>query len=139
MFSYDVVVRPIQSPKGSLRAYANLIIDEVVEVCGFKVLESRKGDLFVSAPQTKSNKQDENGKDIYYNDVRFLDSKTNEDDWRTPLEDEIFKAILAKYEEVRGQSARGSAASAQASAGGQGSSGGKPSVPNGAVGNNPLW
>jgi DNA-binding cell septation regulator SpoVG len=137
MFSYDVVVRPIQNPRGKTMAFANVIIDGVLEVCGFKVIEGSNG-LFVSAPQTKSNKQDENGRDIWYNDVRFLDGKTNEDDWRTPLEDEVFKAILAKYEEVKGHGARGSAASAQAESGGQGGAGGKPAVPAGA-GNNPLW
>ena len=126
MFSYDVKIRAFDG-QGSTRAFAVLVIDGVLEIQGFKVIEGRNG-LFVSSPQTRSNKvNEETGKNIYYDDVRFVDAKNNEEDRRTPLQDEVYAAILAKYNEVTAGNARGAAAAAHTAS--TTSDGGRPNVP----------
>jgi len=112
----------IKNPQGKTRAFAKLVVDDVMEINGFKIIEGIKG-LFVGKPQTKGKNKD--GEVTWYDDVRFLDAK-EEDAYRTPVEEEICKAILDKYLSLTSsseQSTRGSAANAQAS------------VANG----NPLW
>lgn len=127
MFSYDVKIRAFDG-QGSTRAFAVLVIDNVLEVQGFKVIEGRNG-LFVSSPQTKSNKIDEqSGKNIYFDDVRFTDPRA-EDARRSPLQEEVFAAILAKYTEVTAGNPRGDAAAAHTA--NTTSDGGRPNVPGG--------
>jgi DNA-binding cell septation regulator SpoVG len=126
MFSYDVKIRAFNG-QGSTRAFAVLVVDGVLEVQGFKVIEGRNG-LFVSAPNTKSNKiDDKTGKNVYFDDVRFTDPKAQDTDRRTPLQEEIYGAILSKYNETVSGNARGSAASAHTAV--PIAEGGRPNVP----------
>lgn len=77
-------------------AFANWIIDGVVKVEGFKVMDTN-GDLWVSFPTKEGTKLDENGKKQYFKTVRFIDDKTNESDTRTPAEEEFVAALLESY------------------------------------------
>lgn len=113
-FNYTVNVYPFNST-GATQAFASVIIDNVLEVKGFKVINGRKG-LFVSAPQTKG-KDKQSGEDRWYPDVVFKEERDPDSGvYKGPVEQEIFDAILAKYESVSnggGGNARGQAASAQ--------------------------
>lgn len=93
---FSAKVNTLQAPRGALRAFATLIINDVVQINGFRVLEGSKG-TFVSAPQKKGTKPDpESGKDVYYDEVRF-DEPTQEGQWRGPIAEAAFNAILDAY------------------------------------------
>jgi DNA-binding cell septation regulator SpoVG len=109
MFSYDVKVFPFKS-QSKARAFASIVIEGVMEVKGFKVFEGANG-LFVSAP-SREGKPDADGKKQYYPDVVFLDTP-EEGKRKTPFEQELEQAIIAKYKEVTAGGGRQNAASAQ--------------------------
>lgn len=109
-FDYDINVRPIRNPQGKTVAFAQLIIDGAVQVDGFKIIDGSKG-LFVSAPQHKG--KDKEGNDTYYDDVRFLGDKP-EGVFKTPLQEEIYQAMLDRFHAESASASRGGAAAAQA-------------------------
>jgi len=114
-FDFNVVIRVLDNPPGKTVAFANLIIDEQVEVSGFKIINGSKG-LFVAAPNHKGSKPDEEGNAIYYDDVRFLGDR-EEGKFRTDLQNQIYQVMLDRYNEMANTSTRGQAASAQATSG----------------------
>jgi DNA-binding cell septation regulator SpoVG len=94
--SFGAKVTTLQSPKGALRAFATLIVNDVIHINGFRVLEGSNGS-FVAAPQKKGSKPDpESGKDVYFDEVRFMED-TAEGQWRGPVAEAAFKAILDSY------------------------------------------
>jgi stage V sporulation protein G len=54
MENLDVRVYPIDEPKGSTLAYANVAVDGLAAICGIRVVDGEKG-LFVSMPQSHDN------------------------------------------------------------------------------------
>ena len=110
MFSYTARINPLKNPIGKIVGFASLIIDEVFEVNGFRIIEGSKG-LFVSPPQHKGKGKDDEGNEVdtWYDDVRFLGDNSEE------ISKEIKQAILDNYLEKRGQSSRATAAQAQSS------------------------
>ena len=121
---YDVSVRPIRNPQGKTVAFAQLIIDQVIQVDGFKIIDGSNG-LFVSAPQHKGKNKE--GEDTYFDDVRFLGDKPD-GVYKTPLQEEIYELMVKRYQEQSVSNSRGSAASAQAATQG-----------NPMAGNHKLW
>jgi len=104
MFSYTVKVNTIKSPKGKVVAFGSLVIDEVFEVNGFRIVDGANG-LFVSPPQHKG--KDREGNDTYFDDARFLG------DNREDIRDEIYKTFIDSYTASAGSNARAATASAQ--------------------------
>lgn len=95
-FNFTAKVYPISNPRGAVRAFATLIVNDVIAINGFRVVEGRNGP-FVSAPQKKGSKPDpETGKDVYYDEVRFME-QTEEGQYRGPVAKAAFDAILAAY------------------------------------------
>lgn len=90
---FKAYVRPFQGT-GALRAYATLVVNDTLLIDGFKVMESRTGDLFVAPPSHKG--KDKEGKDTYFNDVRFNEEK-GEGEFRGPVAEAAYGAILAAY------------------------------------------
>lgn len=89
MFSYTVKVRKINSPK--LKGVASLVIDNVMEVDGFKIIDGSKG-LFVSVPSHKGSIVEDGVKvEKYFDDVRFPGEQGQE------ISQEIKQAILNEY------------------------------------------
>jgi len=84
-------------------AFASLIIDDVLEVDGFKVIDGSKG-LFVSAPQHKG--KDKEGNDSWFEDVRFIGDETVRDTVKT----EIYQSIITEFNKGQGTASRASAA-----------------------------
>jgi len=107
MFSYTVNINRIKQPLGKIVAFASLLIEETLEVHGFRVINGAKG-LFVSPPQHKGKGKDEEGNQVdkWYDDVRFIGD--NSDD----AKQEVFNSILAAYND--GANAKASAAKSQA-------------------------
>lgn len=58
---------------GNVKAMVSLIVDDTLEVGGFKVVESKSGELFVAPPSNKG--KDKEGNDKYYDQVRFIDER----------------------------------------------------------------
>ena len=79
----DVKVFPIKYAQGSTKAFANVNVDDLVEIRGVRVVDGEMG-LFVTMPQSQDKKSGE------YHDVAF---PINGD-----LRKEISKAVLDKYE-----------------------------------------
>lgn len=109
MFSYTIKVNKLKQPAGKIVAFAALVIDDVLEVHGFRIINGSKG-LFVSPPQHLGKIKNEAGEteDKYFDDVRFIG-----DNWKD-VADEIKGAVIAAYQSLGGNT-RGEAASAQAS------------------------
>ena len=107
MFSYSIKVKKVRNPKGKIVAFASLIIDDVLEVDGFKVINGSKG-LFVSAPQHKG--KDKEGNDSWFEDVRFIGDETV----RETVKTEIHKAIINEYQKSEGSQSRATAAQSHA-------------------------
>jgi DNA-binding cell septation regulator SpoVG len=112
MFSYEVKVFPLKNPKGSLKAFGSLVIEDQIEVKGFRIMDGQYG-LWVAVPQ-KEGKPDEQGKRTWWPDVIFLEEK-EEDQKFGALQHSINQAFIAKFESVSRSSSRGNAASANAS------------------------
>jgi len=102
-----------------------LLVEDVLEIGGFKIINGAKG-IFVSAPQHKG--KDKEGNDTWYDDVRFLGEDTT-------VKDEIFQSIIDNFNSKSGQSARVNAAAAQAQAN---TNTGEDSSKN-SMGRRPLW
>ena len=79
----DVKVFPLKDAPGNTKAFANVNIDDLVEIRGVRVVDSDKG-LFVTMPQSQDKKSGD------YHDVAF---PINGD-----LRKQINKAVLDKYE-----------------------------------------
>lgn len=90
-------------------AFASLVIDDVLEVHGFRLINGAKG-LFVSPPQHKGKGKDEAGNEVdrWYDDVRFVGEASE------TVAEEIKKSIIDSYNSKVGGSQKVTAASAQA-------------------------
>lgn len=60
-----VTVTPMQNQEGSLKANASILLNGVFKVTGIRIGISQKGNVFVSMPDYKTGRLDDNGKDIY--------------------------------------------------------------------------
>jgi DNA-binding cell septation regulator SpoVG len=107
--SFSAKVNLVKNPQGPLRAYATVIIDGLVEINGFRVVEGTKG-LFVAAPQTKGTKQTEDGKDQYFDDVRFSDA---DEKGISETKQKVQQAVLEAYGQAVGNAGRGDTAAAR--------------------------
>lgn len=63
--SIKVTVTPMKEQEGSLKANASVILNDVFKVTGIRIGISQKGNVFVSMPDYKTGRLDDNGKDIY--------------------------------------------------------------------------
>ena len=109
MFSYTVKVNQLPRPLGKIVGFASLVIDDVLEVNGFRIINGQKG-LFVSPPQHKGKGKDENGNEVekWYDDVRFIGDQSED------VSKEIKESILSSFNQNSVTSDRASAASAHA-------------------------
>ena len=63
--SIKVTVTPMKEQEGCLKANASIILNDVFKVTGIRIGISQKGNVFVSMPDYKTGRLDDNGKDIY--------------------------------------------------------------------------
>ena len=91
MFSYEIRIRKITKPNLKIKAIASLIVDGVMSIEGFKVIDGSKG-LFVSVPNHKGTIMEDGVKvDKYFDDVRFLGEEGSS------IAQEIKDSILQAY------------------------------------------
>lgn len=90
MFNYSFNIRKLNSGS-ALKAFVTLIIDDVMSIDGFKIVNGRNG-LFVSVPSHKGTVTEE-GQQVekYFDDVRFLGDSGIE------VANEIKNAMLDAY------------------------------------------
>lgn len=82
-----VTVTPMQNQEGCLKANATIILNGVFKVTGIRIGISQKGNIFVSMPDYKTGRLDDNGKDIYQ-DIAYPVTRQ----FRQELYDEIVRA-----------------------------------------------
>jgi DNA-binding cell septation regulator SpoVG len=137
-FNFSVNVFPFKG-EGKSKAFASLIVDGVMEIKGFKVVEGSNG-LFVAVPQREGTKKD-TGERTWFSDIIFHEGEKGPDGYQKgPVWQEISDAILTKYAEVSrggngsGASSRGNAAKSNTKR--PEPSGGRPKNP---MGDGPVW
>lgn len=132
MFSYGVRVNLIRNPKSKTVAFASLLIDDLMEVNGFRVIDGAKG-LFVSPPQHKG--KDKEGNDTWYDDVRFIIDKEATDSPAAAAKEEIYTSIINAYNELGASTSRAASAQAHANVNSEDNAGGMQE----AATRRPLW
>tara|TARA_Y100001937_G_scaffold128224_1_gene203122 strand:+ start:2039 stop:2476 length:438 start_codon:yes stop_codon:yes gene_type:complete len=99
MFNYSFNVRRLNG-NSNLKAFVTLIVDDVMSIDGFKVVDGRNG-LFVSAPSHKGTVMEDGvQKEKYFDDVRFLGENGLE------VGTEIKNAMLDAYHNNSGSTAQ---------------------------------
>ena len=96
-----VSVTPMQNQEGSLKANASIILNDVFKVTGIRIGISQKGNVFVSMPDYKTGRLDDNGKDVYQ-DIAYPVTRQ----FRQELYNEIvkeFNAVMEKEEQQAGE------------------------------------
>lgn len=89
-----VAVTPMQNQEGCIKANASIILNGVFKVTGIRIGISRKGNIFVSMPDYKTGRLDDNGKDIYQ-DIAYPVTRQ----FRQELYDEVVKEFNAVMEQ----------------------------------------
>lgn len=99
MFNYSFNIRKLNSGS-ALKAFVTLIIDDVMSIEGFKIVNGRNG-LFVSVPSHKGTVTEE-GQQVekYFDDVRFIGDSGLE------VGNEIKNAMLDAYHNQNGSSSQ---------------------------------
>ncbi len=111
-FSYSVKIFPFQS-SGKAKAFASIIIDDVFEIRGFRVMEGNKGGYWVAAPSTKG-KDKTTGEDKWYEDVSFHEETNREEGiYQGPVQKELYDSIIKAYESHSQGQSRGNTANAR--------------------------
>ena len=85
-----VTVTPMKESEGCLKANASIILNDVFKVTGIRIGISQKGNIFVSMPDYKTGRLDDNGKDIYQ-DIAYPVTRQ----FRQELYDQIVKEFNA--------------------------------------------
>lgn len=112
MFNYRVSVKPVETPNTTASypfvATASLIIEDLLEIRGFKIIDGQRG-LFVSPP---ARQYDRDGQRAFYNLV-FWHEDREDGTWRGRYEGEVYKAMIDEYLRLSRNTSRSSAARAQ--------------------------
>lgn len=91
MFSYSFKIRKLNKPGSKLKGFVTLVIDNLVEIHGFKIIEGSNG-LFVTPPSHKGTvMEDGNSVEKYFDDVTFVGDEGME------ISKEIKQAIISEY------------------------------------------
>ncbi len=95
--SIKVTVTPMKEREGCLKANASIILNDVFKVTGVRIGISQKGNVFVSMPDYKTGRLDDNGKDVYQ-DIAYPVTRQ----FRQELYDEIVREFntVMEQEEV---------------------------------------
>ena len=87
--NYTVQVNEVKGKEGNIRAYANIVLDEVFKITNIAIIENQeKGQLFVSMPRYRTKLVDENNRSVYQ-DICYPITKE--------FREELYSAILDEY------------------------------------------
>ena len=91
--NYTIQVNEVKGKEGNIRAYANIVLDEVFKITNIAIIENQeKGQLFVSMPRYRTKLVDENNRPAYQ-DICYPVTKE--------FREELYSAILVEYEKGR--------------------------------------
>lgn len=92
--NYTIQVNEVKGKEGNIRAYANIVLDEVFKITNIAIIENQeKGQLFISMPRYRTKLVDENNRPVYQ-DICYPVTKE--------FREELYSAILAEYEKGKG-------------------------------------
>ena len=94
----DIDVRKFEKEGSSLVGFADVTFAQKLRVDGIRIMRRKDGQLFLSMPCFRTNRKDENGKDIY-KDICFPRVKEFKDD----LTEAVVECYLGIGEEKNGQ------------------------------------
>lgn len=129
--SFSAKVNPVQG-NDSLKGFATLIINDVLEIKNFSIRVSGKGETFVSFPRRPG--KDKEGKDTWFPDLRVLED-VQEGQYRGPIAQQIYDTIMNEYMRMtRGGNTRAPQSGGNGGGGGRpqdraSAQGGRPAVP----------
>lgn len=86
-----VTITPMQNQEGRLKANASVILNDVFKVTGIRIGISQKGSIFVSMPDYRTGRLDDNGKDIYQ-DIAYPVTRQ--------FRQELYDAIVKEFNAV---------------------------------------
>lgn len=98
--NYSVRVFQIQNPKSKLVGFGSLLIEDMIQVDGFKIFDGTNG-LFVKAPAHEGKNKE--GERAWYDDVKFIGDDGKPVDFKDKesaaalCRDEIFKSMIEAY------------------------------------------
>ena len=92
--SIKVTVIPMKEQEGCLKANASIILNDVFKVTGIRIGISQKGNVFVSMPDYKTGRLDDNGKDVYQ-DIAYPVTRQ--------FRQELYDEIVQEFNAVMGQ------------------------------------
>ena len=92
--SIKVTVTPMKEQEGCLKANASIILNDVFKVTGIRIGISQKGNVFVSMPDYKTGRLDDNGKDIYQ-DIAYPVTRQ--------FRQELYDVIVKEFNAIMGQ------------------------------------
>ena len=92
--SIKVTVTPMKEQEGCLKANASIILNDVFKVTGIRIGISQKGNVFVSMPDYKTGRLDDNGKDVYQ-DIAYPVTRQ--------FRKELYNAVVEEFNAVMGQ------------------------------------
>lgn len=111
-FNFSVNVYPFNSTKAT-KAFASVIIEDVLEIKGFTVLQNAKG-TWVNPPQKlgvdKKTKEEKWWPDVIFHEKEDIDPENKI--YKGPIQQEIEDAIVQKYQQLAGTTTRGASANA---------------------------
>lgn len=93
-----VTVTPMKEQEGCLKANASVILNDAFKVTGIRIGISQKGNVFVSMPDYKTGRLDDNGKDIYQ-DIAYPVTRQ--------FRQELYDAIVREFHAVMDQEETG--------------------------------
>jgi DNA-binding cell septation regulator SpoVG len=100
MFNYSVKVFRIQNPKSKLVGFASLLIEDVIQVDGFKIFNGSNG-IFVKVPSHEGKNKE--GERAWYDDVKFIAEDGKPVDFKDKestaalCRDEILKSMVDAF------------------------------------------
>lgn len=108
MFNYSIKVHVLPQSYGKLIGFASLIIDETMQVDGWRIIDGVNG-LFATPPQHQGKGKDEEGNEVtrWYDDVRFLGENAEN------IKEEIKKNIIEEFSKQRNTGSKQVTAQAQ--------------------------
>lgn len=92
--SIKVTVTLMKEQEGCLKANASIILNDVFKVTGIRIGISQKGNIFVSMPDYKTGRLDDNGKDVYQ-DIAYPVTRQ--------FRQELYDEIVQEFNAVMGQ------------------------------------
>lgn len=86
--NFTIQITPLKDQSGNLKANASIVLENQFKVTGIRIGISKEGRYFVSMPDYKTSRLDENGREIYQ-DIAYPVTQA--------FRQQLYEAILEAY------------------------------------------